>query len=104
MSVEDLAERIERGQKEGRLLKVVIPVHFAGQPCDMATINALSQRSGFRSIEDASHAVGASSDQNKVGSHTCSDIAVFSFHPIKIITSGEGGTALTNDDEFADQI
>ena len=82
--------------------KVVIPVHFAGQPCDMPAIHALSQKYGFKIIEDASHALGATYSDIKVGSCQHSDITVFSFHPVKIITTGEGGIALTNDAEVSD--
>jgi len=76
-------------------------VHFAGQPCDMLAIHALSQKYGFDIIEDASHAIGASYNNIKVGSCAHSDITVFSFHPVKIITTGEGGMAMTNDTELA---
>ena len=100
MSVERLAEKLEKAKKAGRLPKVVIPVHMGGQSCDMAGIHALAQTYGFRIIEDASHAIGASYRNEKVGSCRHSDIAVFSFHPVKIITTGEGGIALTNDAEL----
>jgi len=76
---------------------IVIPVHFAGHPCDMERIASLSRMRGFRVIEDASHAIGSMYQQEKIGSCSYSDITVFSFHPVKIITSGEGGMALTND-------
>jgi UDP-4-amino-4,6-dideoxy-N-acetyl-beta-L-altrosamine transaminase len=98
MSVERLAEKLEQAD---RLPKVVIPVHMAGQSCDMREIHALSLRYGFRIIEDASHAIGGSYKGEKVGGCRFSDIAVFSFHPVKIITTGEGGMALTNDRELA---
>ncbi len=81
--------------------KVVVPVHFAGQPCDMAAIGALAQQYGFRVLEDASHAVGARDAGAPVGACAHSDIAVFSFHPVKIVTTGEGGAALTRDDALA---
>jgi len=97
MSVERLKEKLEQAEKQGVLPKIVIPVHFAGQPCDMPAIYELSQKYGFKIIEDASHAIGASYGNIKVGSCTHSNICVFSFHPVKIITSGEGGMALTND-------
>ncbi|RLA47497.1 MAG: UDP-4-amino-4,6-dideoxy-N-acetyl-beta-L-altrosamine transaminase, partial [Gammaproteobacteria bacterium] len=77
--------------------KVVIPVHLCGQPCDMAEIYSLSQRYGFKIIEDASHAIGARYKDEPIGNCRYSDITVFSFHPVKIITSGEGGMTLTND-------
>jgi UDP-4-amino-4,6-dideoxy-N-acetyl-beta-L-altrosamine transaminase len=114
MSVERLAEKLERAKAANRLPKVVIPVHFAGQPCDMPAIHKLSQEYGFRIIEDASHAIGASyviaseakqsTARAMVGSCNHSHITVFSFHPVKIITTGEGGMALTNDPEFAEKM
>jgi UDP-4-amino-4,6-dideoxy-N-acetyl-beta-L-altrosamine transaminase len=104
MNPERLAEKLEKAERDGCLPKVVIPVHFAGQSCDMAAIHALSLRYGFRVLEDASHAVGASYRGTRVGDCRFSDIAVFSFHPVKIITTGEGGMALTNDPELARRI
>lgn len=97
MSVERLAEKLEHAKKIGRLPKVVIPVHLCGQPCDMAGIHALSQEYGFKIIEDASHAIGGRYKGESIGNCRYSDITVFSFHPVKIITTGEGGMALTND-------
>ena len=96
-----LEEKLLEAEREGRLPKVVIPVHLAGQPCDLAAIHALGQRFGFRIIEDASHAVGARYREEPVGNCRFSDVAVFSFHPVKVITSAEGGMALTNDPEVA---
>jgi len=87
-----------------RLPVVVIVVHFAGEPCDMRAIDALSKRFGFRVIEDASHAVGARQHGAPVGSCRCSDITVFSFHPVKIITSAEGGMLLTQDVALAERM
>ena len=104
MSVEALAAKLEQAEKDGLLPLIVIPVHFAGQACDMPAIHMLSQHYGFKIIEDASHAIGASYTNIKVGSCTHSDITVFSFHPVKIITTGEGGMALTNNDELADRM
>jgi UDP-4-amino-4,6-dideoxy-N-acetyl-beta-L-altrosamine transaminase len=104
MCVEGLSIKLKSADKLGKLPKVVIPVHFAGQPCDMVAIHALSQKYGFKIIEDASHAIGASYSGIKVGSCQYSDITVFSFHPVKIITTGEGGAALTNDQSFADRM
>jgi UDP-4-amino-4,6-dideoxy-N-acetyl-beta-L-altrosamine transaminase len=101
MSVEKLAEKLALAEKEGRLPKVVVPVHFSGQSCDMAGIHKLSQQYGFKIIEDASHAIGASYQGQPVGNCRYSDITVFSFHPVKIITTGEGGMALTNDPALA---
>lgn len=100
MSVSALAQKLEQAKRLGRLPKVVIPVHLCGQSCEMEAIHALSQQYGFRIIEDASHAIGASYQDAKVGNCAYSDITVFSFHPVKIITTGEGGMALTNDIEL----
>lgn len=101
LSVERLAEKLALAEKTGKLPKVVIPVHLCGQPCDMAGIYALGQQYGFKIIEDASHAVGGRYKNEPIGSGRYSDITVFSFHPVKIITSGEGGMAVTNDPELA---
>ena len=97
LCVEKLSEKLALAEKEGNLPKVVIPVHLCGQSCDMAGIHALSQKYGFSIIEDASHAIGGSHAGELIGSCFYSDITVFSFHPVKIITSGEGGMAMTND-------
>jgi UDP-4-amino-4,6-dideoxy-N-acetyl-beta-L-altrosamine transaminase len=102
MSAERLAEKLADADRAGRLPKVVIPVHLAGQSCDMAAIHALAQRYGFRIIEDASHAVGARYRDAPVGDCRYGDIAVFSFHPVKIITTAEGGLALTHNPQLAD--
>jgi UDP-4-amino-4,6-dideoxy-N-acetyl-beta-L-altrosamine transaminase len=99
-----LAAKLSEAERRGALPKVVIPVHFAGQPCDMQRIHALAQRYGFKLIEDASHAVGASYRGAPVGDCRFSDITVFSFHPVKIITSAEGGMALTNSSELAERM
>ncbi len=101
ISVPILEEKLEEARKFGRLPKVVIPVHMAGQSCDMQAISRLGQEYGFSIIEDASHAVGARYLEQPVGCGRYSDITVFSFHPVKIITSGEGGMALTNDPALA---
>lgn len=92
-----LEEKLRAAKTAGKLPKVVVPVHLAGQPCDMSAIRALSHEYGFKVIEDASHAVGARFDGKHIGGGCFSDIAVFSFHPVKIVTSAEGGMALTND-------
>ncbi|MFN6961779.1 MAG: UDP-4-amino-4,6-dideoxy-N-acetyl-beta-L-altrosamine transaminase, partial [Rhodocyclaceae bacterium] len=102
MSVTALAEKLERAATSGRVPKIVVPVHFAGQPCDMAAIHSLARRYGFKIIEDASHALGARYRGEPVGNCRYSDITVFSFHPVKIITTGEGGMALTNDAALAE--
>ena len=104
MCSKKLSEKLAKAEKLGKLPKIVIPVHFAGQPCDMESINILAKQYGFRVIEDASHAIGAKYKKVKVGSCKHSDITVFSFHPVKIITSAEGGMALTNDNEIAEKI
>ena len=96
-----LALKLEQAEREGTLPKVVVPVHLCGQPCDMQAIHALSQRYGFKIIEDASHAIGGKYQGEFIGNSRYSDITVFSFHPVKIITTAEGGMALTNDDELA---
>jgi UDP-4-amino-4,6-dideoxy-N-acetyl-beta-L-altrosamine transaminase len=101
MSVEDLTRKLEQAQRSGTLPKVVIPVHLGGQSCDMQAIQALGRRYAFRIVEDASHAVGGRYRGEPVGSCRFSDIAVFSFHPVKIITTAEGGMAMTNDDGLA---
>lgn len=101
MSVERLAEKLEEARRTGNLPKVVIPVHLCGQPCDMVRIHALGQQYGFKIIEDASHAIGGKYLEEPIGSCRYSDITVFSFHPVKIITTGEGGMALTNDAQLA---
>ena len=104
MSVEALSTKLIEAEKKGKLPKIVIPVHFAGQPCDMEKIYELSKQYGFRIIEDASHAIGASYNDIKIGSCKFSDITIFSFHPVKIITTGEGGMAVTNDENLANHM
>jgi UDP-4-amino-4,6-dideoxy-N-acetyl-beta-L-altrosamine transaminase len=97
MGVEALTIKLEKAKLEGKLPKVVIPVHLSGQSCDMKAIHQLSLTYGFKIIEDASHAIGGKYLGEPVGNCRYSDITVFSFHPVKIITTGEGGMALTND-------
>jgi UDP-4-amino-4,6-dideoxy-N-acetyl-beta-L-altrosamine transaminase len=104
LSVESLAEKLTLAERAGTLPKVVIPVHLCGQPCEMAGIHALSQRYGFKIIEDASHAIGGRYKDEPIGNCRYSDITVFSFHPVKIITTAEGGMALTNDAQLANQM
>ncbi|WP_219702557.1 UDP-4-amino-4,6-dideoxy-N-acetyl-beta-L-altrosamine transaminase [Marinomonas lutimaris] len=101
MCANKLAEKLAIAKTQDKLPKVVIPVHFAGQSCDMEAIHLLSKEYGFRIIEDASHAIGAKYQDNYVGNGTFSDICIFSFHPVKIITSAEGGMAITNDEQLA---
>lgn len=104
MSVECLAEKLAQAEKEGKLPKIVIPVHMCGQSCEMAAIHALSQQYGFKIIEDASHAIGGKYKNEAIGACQYSDIVVFSFHPVKIVTTGEGGMALTNNPELANRM
>lgn len=104
MSIESLKLKLEFAEKNGSLPKIVVPVHFAGQPCDMKAIWQLSQRYNFRIVEDASHAIGATYLDAKVGSCAYSDVTVFSFHPVKIITTGEGGAATSNDQTLLDRM
>lgn len=101
MSVAALEAKLQQAEAAGRLPKVVIPVHLCGLSCEMEAIRSLGQRYGFRIIEDASHALGGRYRGSPVGSCEFSDITVLSFHPVKIITSAEGGMALTNDDRLA---
>lgn len=101
LSVAHLADKLAQAEKSGCLPKVVIPVHMCGQPCDMAAIHGLSQRYGFKIIEDASHALGGKYQGEPIGNCRYSDIIVFSFHPVKIITTAEGGMALSNDEQLA---
>lgn len=101
MCPQALAEKLAASARSGKLPKVVVPVHMCGQPCDMAAIKALSEHYGFRIVEDASHAVGGRYRNEPVGNCRFSDITVFSFHPVKIITTAEGGMAMTNDPELA---
>ncbi|MDH5543555.1 MAG: UDP-4-amino-4,6-dideoxy-N-acetyl-beta-L-altrosamine transaminase [Nitrospinota bacterium] len=100
MSVSMLEEKLKTAKNNGKLPKVIIPVHFAGQSCDMEKVGALSKEYGFTVIEDACHASGGTYKGEKVGSCGYSSMAVFSFHPVKIITTGEGGMICTNDAEI----
>ena len=104
MSVDALATKLDRAECEGRLPRVVVPVHFGGQSCDMQEIRKLADRYGFAVIEDASHAIGGKYRDEPIGNCRYSEIAVFSFHPVKIITTGEGGAALTNDKRLYDRM
>lgn len=104
ISVVALEQKLEIAKQNGELPKVVIPVHFSGQSCDMERIAELSKIYGFKVIEDASHALGGSYKNTKVGSCNYSDMTVISFHPVKIITTGEGGMILTNQRELYEKI
>ena len=99
-----LEAKLQQAELDGTLPKVVVPVHLCGQPCDMQAIDALAKRYGFRVIEDASHAIGGKYQGEFIGNCRYSDITVFSFHPVKIITTAEGGMALTNDAALAERM
>lgn len=99
-----LERKLVVAELEGRLPKVVVAVHLCGQPCDMEAIHRLAKRFNFRVIEDASHAVGGKYRGESIGNGRYSDITVFSFHPVKIITTAEGGMAVTNDAELAERM
>jgi UDP-4-amino-4,6-dideoxy-N-acetyl-beta-L-altrosamine transaminase len=101
ISVPALAQKLEAAEREDLLPKIVVPVHFTGRPCDMKPIFELSRRYGFFIVDDASHAVGSTNRGTPVGGGGESHITVFSFHPVKIVTSAEGGVAVTNDPELA---
>lgn len=96
-----LEAKLQVAEKVGKLPKVLVAVHLCGQPCDIAAIHALGQKYGFKIIEDASHAIGGKYKGEFIGNSRYSDITVFSFHPVKIITTAEGGMALTDSDELA---
>jgi UDP-4-amino-4,6-dideoxy-N-acetyl-beta-L-altrosamine transaminase len=100
----ELEEKLERGKSSGRLPKVVVPVHFTGQPCEMERISRLGRAYGFSVLEDASHAIGAWYGGTKVGSCSHSEMTVFSFHPVKIITTGEGGMVVTNRQDLHERL
>lgn len=99
-----LREKLGQAEKENRLPKVVVVVHLCGQPCNMEAIAALSREYGFKVIEDASHAIGGKYQGEFIGNCRYSDITVFSFHPVKIVTTAEGGMAVTNDDQLAEKM
>jgi len=104
LSSEELEKRLAQARKDNKLPKIVIPVHFAGQSCNMKRIYSLSQEYGFKIIEDASHAIGGKYLDKPIGGCQYSDITVFSFHPVKIITTAEGGLATTNDEKLAERM
>lgn len=99
-----LEEKLIQAKANGKLPKVVVPVHLCGQPCDMAAIAKLAKEYGFKVIEDASHAIGGRYKEQPIGNCEYSDITVFSFHPVKIVTTAEGGAALTNQKALADKM
>lgn len=96
LSIDALTKKLEAAVKNNKLPKLVIPVHFAGQSCDMKAIKALADKYKFHIVEDASHAIGGKYYDHKIGDCSYSDMTVFSFHPVKIITTGEGGMIMTN--------
>jgi UDP-4-amino-4,6-dideoxy-N-acetyl-beta-L-altrosamine transaminase len=96
-----LEEKLQRAEREGRLPKLVVPVHLSGQPADMPAIHALAKRYDFHVVDDASHAIGATQGAGPVGDGRYSEATVFSFHPVKIITTAEGGLLSTQDDALA---
>jgi UDP-4-amino-4,6-dideoxy-N-acetyl-beta-L-altrosamine transaminase len=104
ISINSLREKLEQAKNMNCLPSVLIPVHMAGTSCDMESIFKLSKEYGFKIIEDASHAIGGTYKKSKIGASAYSDITVFSFHPVKIITTGEGGAALTNSKEIFEKL
>lgn len=104
ISIEALSQKLAKAEIEGKLPKLVVPVHLSGQPADMESVYKLSQKYGFKIVEDASHGIGASYKYDRIGKCRFSDITVFSFHPVKIITTCEGGVATTNDPLVADKM
>jgi UDP-4-amino-4,6-dideoxy-N-acetyl-beta-L-altrosamine transaminase len=99
-----LEKKLLIAEAQGLLPKIVVPVHLCGQPCDMQAIHALSQKYGFHIIEDASHAIGGKYKNEPIGNGRYSDITIFSFHPVKIITTAEGGMALTNNSQLFEKM
>lgn len=99
-----LEQKLIVAKAQGKLPKVVVPVHLCGQPCDMKAISKLADEYGFRIIEDASHAIGGRYFDEPIGNCRYSDVTVFSFHPVKIVTTAEGGAALTNSSELAEKM
>jgi UDP-4-amino-4,6-dideoxy-N-acetyl-beta-L-altrosamine transaminase len=104
MDVDQLEQKLARAASNNVLPKAIIPVHFGGLSCEMVTIGALAARYGCHVVEDASHAVGGDYRGEKVGNCRQSDISVFSFHPVKVITTAEGGMAMTNQKKLADRM
>jgi UDP-4-amino-4,6-dideoxy-N-acetyl-beta-L-altrosamine transaminase len=104
LNVDQLAARLASAKKTGKLPRVLVPVHFAGQSCDMEAIARLAREFGIHVIEDASHAIGARYQGKPVGDSRFSDATVFSFHPVKIIATGEGGMILTNRDDLREKL
>lgn len=103
LSPQALAVRLADARKKGQIPKLIIPVHFAGNVCDMALIYEIAQEYGVKVVEDACHALGGTYQEKPIGSCCYSDAAVFSFHPVKTITTGEGGAIVTNDQNLAER-
>jgi len=104
LSINSLKEKLMQAKKDNKLPKLLVPVHFAGQSCEMKAIWELSKEYGFKVVEDASHALGGEYLNKKVGNCEYSDMAVFSFHPVKMITTGEGGAIMTNNKTLDDKV
>ena len=104
ISIKDLEKKLQKAKLENKLPKIIIPVHLGGSSCDMKAIYKLSKEYGFSIIEDASHALGGKYENQPVGNCKYSDISIFSFHPVKIITTGEGGVAVTNNKKYAQKM
>lgn len=104
LSPAELERKLVKAERDGVLPKVVVPVHLTGQPCEMEKIHELGKRYGFKVIEDASHAIGGKYQGEPIGNCRFSDVTVFSFHPVKIVTTAEGGAALTNNKELAERM
>ena len=104
ISIKSLKSKLEKAKNEKKLPKILVPVHLCGSSCDMRKIFELSKEYGFSIIEDASHAIGGKYLNKPVGCCEFSDITVFSFHPVKIITTGEGGVAVTNNSFLAQKM
>ncbi|MBT5400746.1 UDP-4-amino-4,6-dideoxy-N-acetyl-beta-L-altrosamine transaminase [bacterium] len=104
LSAKELEKKLIQAKQDGKLPKIVIPVHFAGQSCNMKKIHLLSQEYGFKIIEDASHAIGGKYLEKPIGGCQYSDITVFSFHPVKIITTAEGGMAVTGSEALKEKM
>jgi len=104
MSVEELEKKLILAKRENKLPKILIPVHYAGQSCNMKKIHSLSKEYGFRIIEDASHCIGGKYLEKAIGGCQYSDITVFSFHPVKIITTAEGGLATTKSKDLVEKM
>ncbi|WP_331376780.1 UDP-4-amino-4,6-dideoxy-N-acetyl-beta-L-altrosamine transaminase [Sinorhizobium chiapasense] len=104
LSPVELERKLVKAKRDGLLPKIVVLVHLSGQPCALADFHELARRYGFRIIEDASHAIGGKYQGEPIGNCRYSDVTVFSFHPVKIVTTAEGGAALTNSKELADRM